>query len=407
MKGTHQRAMAALAVAAMGVAAASAPSTALAAKQRPARALPDLVVANGSVRGATASVTFANRGSAAAPASRATIALRTGRRGTRSLQPFAVPAIAAGTARTRRVAVVLPRNLAAGTYAASVCADTSKRVDERSERNNCRSLGRVTLRRSGPAPAPKQTPPPAPSPPPPAPAPPTPPVPTPPAPPSSVPTAPIAFTPETVFRYAPGDYWLFVPSSYDATHRTPTTLFLWMHGCGGQAEGDTYMISPGGAQSWISLSLGGRDGACWDMNSDPAKVLGALADVKTHFNIAPRKVVIGGYSSGGDLAYRTAFYNAGLFAGLLAQNTAPFRDTGSTQAASLAAAAWRFNVVHLAQTGDAVYPIGPVRSETDAMAAAGFPIRRIEQPGAHYDDDTDAYLRTYLLPQLDAGWLAP
>ncbi len=64
--------------------------------------------------------------------------------------------------------------------------------------------------------------------------------------------------------------------------------------------------------------------------------------MKTHFNIDPRRVILGGYSSGGDIAYRTAFYNANSFAGVLAVNTSPFRDTGSSQQDSLAAAAWKF-----------------------------------------------------------------
>ena len=46
------------------------------------------------------------------------------------------------------------------------------------------------------------------------------------------------------------------------------------------------------------------------------------------------------------------------------------------------------------------------------MAAAGFPITRIERPGHHFDTDTattgtDHDLRTLLLPHLDEGWLAP
>ena len=59
----------------------------------------------------------------------------------------------------------------------------------------------------------------------------------------------------------------------------------------------------------------------------------AIADVKTHFNIDPRQVVLGGYSSGGDLSYRIAFTHSTEIAGVLAENTAPFRDTGLTSEA--------------------------------------------------------------------------
>ena len=185
-----------------------------------------------------------------------------------------------------------------------------------------------------------------------------------------------------------------------------------MHGCGGTAYGDAWSASPGGAQSWLTVSVGGRDGACWNVNTDSTLVLAALADIKKRVNVDPRRVVIGGYSSGGDMAYRTAFYNAGSFAGVIAENTSPFRDTGSTQAASIAAASWKLNVAQLAHLSDETYPITGVRAETDALRTAGFPMTRIERAGTHWDPDTtssgtDYDLRTYLLPFIDAGWLAP
>jgi hypothetical protein len=236
---------------------------------------------------------------------------------------------------------------------------------------------------------------------------------------SSFPTAPIPFTKGKPFTVDSGTTnYVFVPDAYDASHKTPTTLLVWLHGCGGFSSGDIWMVSPGGAQSWISLAVGGQEGNCWDVAKDPARVLAALADIKTHFNIKPKGVVLGGYSSGGDLTYRTAFYNAGLFAGVIVENSSPYRDTGSKEAASLAAAAWKFNAVHLAHLQDTTYPIGGVRTETDSMTAAGFPMKRIEVDGGHYDDPgaienghpvpgTSADLVKLLLPYLDAGWTAP
>jgi predicted esterase len=193
---------------------------------------------------------------------------------------------------------------------------------------------------------------------------------------------------------------------------------VWLHGCGGEASGDIYSVSPGGTRNYISIAVGGREDTCWDVNADTPKVLAAIANIKTHFNIDPRRVVLGGYSSGGDLSYRTAFYNAKSFAGLLIENSTPFRDTGSSQSASLAAAAWKFNVVHLAHLQDSAYPIAGVRTETNAMTDAGFPMHRIEVDGGHYDDagaeenghavpGTSADLRTYLLPYMSEDWLAP
>lgn len=237
---------------------------------------------------------------------------------------------------------------------------------------------------------------------------------------SSVPTNPISFPRNTPFTVDSGTTnYVFVPNSYDGTHMTPITLFVWLHGCGGMSSGDIYTVSPGGtSQSWISLAVGGQEGNCWDMTRDPPRVLAAIANIKTHFNIKPKGVILGGYSSGGDLTYRTAFYNAGLFAGVLVENTSPYRDTGSTQAASLAAASWKFNVVHLAHLQDTTYAIAGVRAETNSLTAAGFPMMRIEVDGGHYDapgaienghavPGTSADVATYLFPLLSAGWTSP
>jgi pimeloyl-ACP methyl ester carboxylesterase len=170
---------------------------------------------------------------------------------------------------------------------------------------------------------------------------------------SSVPSNPIPYMKNQPFTVDSGtENYVYVPTAYDDTHQTPITLLIWLHGCGGMSSGDIWTVSPGGSQSWISLAVGGQEGNCWDVDNDPARVLAALADIKTHFNIAPRAVVLGGYSSGGDLTYRTAFYNADLFAGVLVENSSPYRDTGSTQSASLAAASWKLNTVHLAHLQD-------------------------------------------------------
>jgi len=148
------------------------------------------------------------------------------------------------------------------------------------------------------------------------------------------------------------------------------------------------------------------------MNTDPAKVMAAIADIRSHFNINPRRIILGGYSSGGDLTYRTAFYNALTFSGVIVENSSPFRDTGSSQANSLAAAAWKFNVAHLAHLSDTTYPIAGVRTETNALLSAGYPMTRIEKAGTHYDNDAGAFgttydLRTFLLPYMNAGWVSP
>jgi predicted esterase len=135
--------------------------------------------------------------------------------------------------------------------------------------------------------------------------------------------------------------------------------------------------------------------------------MAALADFETHFNVDRRRVILGGYSSGGDLAYRTGFRNSSTFAGLLIENSSPFRDTGSNAAESLGAATTKFHIVHLAHEGDGTYPLPGVEAETNEVKAAGFPLQLIKRPGGHSDATTDPDLRELLLPHIDDGWLAP
>ncbi len=351
---------------------------------------PDLSVSKSSVgaAGGTISGTFfvKNKGNARAGRSRAVLYVEKPGKDAVA-ERFRVGEVGPSNTYQLDVSVPVPSGLPDGALPITACADTRDEIRERKEGNNCGTVGAVQVGEGG----------------------------------SSVPTDPISFEKEKVFTLdsSASRFWVFVPRSYDETHQTPTKLLVWMHGCGGLASGDIFTVSPGGdSQDWISIAIGGREGGCWDNVADQPKIFEAIAAMKTHFNLNSRKVVLGGYSSGGDIAYRTAFYNANAFAGVLAMNTSPFRDTGSTQQDSLAAAAWKFNVVHVAHLQDSTYPIAGVRSETEAMKAAGFPITRIDVDGEHYNDPgdnvngqpvpgTDADIQNLLLPHIEDGWTAP
>jgi predicted esterase len=231
---------------------------------------------------------------------------------------------------------------------------------------------------------------------------------------NTVPADPIPHPVAEPFFHAGGgaEYSAFIPRSYDATNQTPTTLFVWLHGCGGEAEGDAWVVDPGAEegvpQDWMTLSLGGRDGGCWNplAETEPL-VMAAIADFETHFNVNRQRVILGGYSSGGDLAYRTAFKHSSTFAGLLIENSAPFRDTEASEAELLGAATTKFHIVHLAHAEDETYELDEVEPEIAAVRAAGFPVEFIVRPGGHSDSHTNPDLLTYLLPHIDDGWLAP
>ncbi len=343
-------------------------------------ARPDLVVRKGKVREQqgmfVGSIVVARKGPGAAGRSSATLSvINHGRR--QFIQRVRVGSLRRRRSRRVKFNGEVPFNLTAGRHRVVVCADSRKQIRERSESNNCRTVATIHVDDSDPA--------------------------------ASIPTDPMSYTAETPFKLtsSQSDFWVYVPTSYDASHNTATTLFVWMHGCGGEAEGDIWDVSPGGdSQSWITISIGGRDGGCWHTGTDQGKPLAAISSMKRHFNINPRTVVLGGYSSGGDLAYRTAFYHAGGIAGVLAACTAPFRDSGSSDTESLAAADWKFNIAHLAMLEDDTYPVSTVRNEINTLKDAGYPVTYVERHGTHTGCD-GTQLRAHLLPHLNDGWTTP
>jgi predicted esterase len=271
---------------------------------------------------------------------------------------------------------------APGVHSVTVCADAGGKVKESKEKNNCRSLGQVTV------------------------------PPTQPTPPSTVPTHPIAGYPTNmVFKIgvAPGDYWLHVPTSYDDSHQTPTRLVVFLHGCGDTAQNQLATIENAvslDSASYLVMAPGlGRDGSCFNTApADQATLLAAIADVKTHFNIAPKNVVIGGYSAGGDLAARTAFAHATSFAGLMVMVGRPFQVSSGQRASELANAGWKLNVVIRAHVSDGSYPIANTRTDRDALLAAGFPTTYNEVAGDHSYGNPDL---VYVFGQMNPAWSAP
>jgi hypothetical protein len=306
----------------------------------------------------------------------------------------AIHALAPGAKQRVKVKASIPKRARTGNWSIRVCAGHCVSIGKLSDANasNQKKVGGPNASSAGAPSTPE---------------------PVAPAPLCPTPSAPISYTAGEPFRHAGCgvEYWGLVPGSYDPA--TPTPLLIWLHGCEGESGGDISTVSPGAEgepQDWISLTLVGREepgNECWIPSLDETKVLQALTDIESHLDIDHRRVILGGYSSGGDLAYRTGFRNPSTFAGLLIENSSPFRDTESTEAESLGAATTKFHIAALAHLQDGTYPIAGVRSETSAVQAAGFPLELIERPGEHYDAHTDSDLRTYLLPHIDDGWLSP
>ena len=81
---------------------------------------------------------------------------------------------------------------------------------------------------------------------------------------ATVPSAPIKVRKNEVvtLQSDSSPYYVVVPDAYDDSHNTASSLFIWLHGCGGMGVNDAKVVSPGGSQSWITVSVGGREGDC-------------------------------------------------------------------------------------------------------------------------------------------------
>lgn len=196
------------------------------------------------------------------------------------------------------------------------------------------------------------------------------------------------------------EYVGFVPKSYDGK---PTRLLVGLHGCGDDARNFAeWGVSPYATrdtQDHIGVSVDGASGGdgCWAA-SDAEKVLAAIDDVARCLYVHRRKVVLGGFSSGGILAYSVGLANASRFAGLLVESSA------LPGGVDLSKAAWRLPIAHVAHTEDDVFPLAKVRKGWQKLRAAGFSVETAEVEGGH--DGTTEDWAEWLLPRMTA-WQAP
>ena len=195
-----------------------------------------------------------------------------------------------------------------------------------------------------------------------------------------------------------GSYVGFVPKSYAGK---PTTLLVGIHGCGDSAlHFAQWAVNPYktiATQDYISISIGGRDGQCWDTKNDEPKVTAAITDISTCFYVHQQKVVLAGYSSGGILAYKMGLTQSAKYAGIIIENS----GLGGTAPSG---ASWKINVAHIAHLNDDSFPIAGTRADWAKLEAAKIPLQKKEVPGTHDGDTLD--WADFLIPKI-ASWKAP
>jgi len=199
-------------------------------------------------------------------------------------------------------------------------------------------------------------------------------------------------------------YVAYVPSSYDGTK--PMRMIVGVHGCGDSASNFAQWgpnpYDTRSTQDWIGISIGGADGRCWNA-SDDVKVLAAVDDISQCFWVHQKKVVLAGFSSGGELTYRLGLGQASRFAGLLIEDSGLYA-ANSNPDGLLASAAWKINIAHRAHTSDTVFPLATVQADWAKTTAAGYPLTTSVVAGTHDGTSTDWW--SWLIPQ-SATWTAP
>jgi predicted esterase len=419
-----------------------------------ARAHADLRILGSSVKrdGGTASrpvftgsFTVANVGTATARVFHGWIELTSAKKPAKILSRYSAGPLKASRRLRRKAKVKIPKGLAKVRWTIEACVMPGKNQSTKPAKDGCRKLATYepAPKAATIVPVPKPKPKPAT----------TTTTTTTTTPPSTVPTQPITgyatnspywvadglgqyqgtantagADPTSYGGYYTSGYYVVVPPSYDASNHTPETLLVWMHGCDGTAHWDAQDLTAqfNSDRPYILISLSGPESGgvssgpeCWDTSNqaDVSKVLTDITNVEMHFNINRRRVIIAGYSSGGDLAYQTIFTHAGTFAGILAYNTNPVRD--NTFGASygldaindaIAGAAWKFPIIQVSHDHDDVYhvdrcgytgyPVCPsgdpsgstnpdqgVRPAISALQSAGFPVTFGVVAGYHYNPD--------------------
>jgi len=192
--------------------------------------------------------------------------------------------------------------------------------------------------------------------------------------------------PERVVRVPPGDP---PPGGYP--------LFLSLHGNTQRAAPDVAAWEPITAQGWLlaaiqSSQMVGPNMYIWD---DHATALTEIADhyaaLAAAYPLNPARVVIAGFSRGGEIALRAALSGTLPATGfVLLGPGGPLMDTPDAWLPLLPGAAARgLRGVVLLGTADGAAPQAAIRALVESLTAHGLPCRLIDLPGLGHDYPRD------------------
>lgn len=119
---------------------------------------------------------------------------------------------------------------------------------------------------------------------------------------------------------------LFVPMHYEPNYAYP--LLVWLHGPGDDERQLQRIMPLVSLRNYVAVgprataNIKGRKGMEWrqserDIDAAEAAVFSCIDQVTDRFNVAPHRIFLAGYSTGGTMAFRLGLRHPQQFAGVL------------------------------------------------------------------------------------------
>lgn len=119
---------------------------------------------------------------------------------------------------------------------------------------------------------------------------------------------------------------LFVPMHYESNYAYP--LLVWLHGPGDDERQLQRIMPLVSLRNYVAVgprataNIKGRKGADWrqyekDIDAAESAVFSCIDMVTERFNVAPHRIFLAGYSTGGTMAFRLGLRHPQRFAGVL------------------------------------------------------------------------------------------
>jgi phospholipase/carboxylesterase len=176
------------------------------------------------------------------------------------------------------------------------------------------------------------------------------------------------------------DYWLYVPATYSPVNRYSLVVVLHPAGLKGNHHCRQWGVLAERAGGFIVLAPECADPKkrLWQMSDEP-RVLALVRRVMLEYNVDPGRVLLTGFSLGGNYAYKFGLRNPGLFRAI-----APFsgvllaRPGGEADAILQRGRGVAVYIVHGAQ--DDRVPVELARASRDRLDKFGYQLVYQELP---------------------------